>query len=589
MKSLMRLYGFLRPYRIPASISLSLLVAMVAADLLIPRLTQRIIDQGIAAGNLHVVVTTALIMVAASLLSAALAVANNLLSVKVAMAFGADIRSALMRKVQTFSFANLDTLQTGKLIVRSTSDVTTVQTIVMLSLRILTRAPIWAVGAIVLLVVTASDLAWIMVAFVPLIIVLVYFFTHRARPLFLGVQQRLDRLNVVLQENLAGIRVVKAFVRATHEKARFDDANQDLMAGTIGVGRLMAVFHPFMLLILNLAIVAAVWFGGATAITGGMSVGTVVAAINYLSFALFPILMLTGMIGPVSAADASASRILEVLDAQPQARQRPGANQTRITRGQIVFTDVSFSYPGNGAEPALSNISFVAEAGQTVAIVGATGSGKSTLVHLIPRFYDVTAGRITMDGSDIREMDLPGLRRDIGMVLQETVLFSGTVADNIRYGRISASPDAVGEAARVAQADAFIRALPQGYDTRVGQRGVTLSGGQRQRIAIARAILVQPKVLILDDATSALDMETEIRLQTALDAFTHDTQTPMTRLIVAQRISSVLTADTIIVLDHGRVHAMGPHRQLLAQSAVYQDIYRSQLGEPDNSKEHAHG
>jgi ATP-binding cassette, subfamily B, multidrug efflux pump len=579
VKSLVRLYAYLRPYRIQAAVALILLIAMVAADLLIPHLTQRIIDQGIVLHNLYVVITTALVMVGAAIFSAGLAIANNYLSVSVAMGFGADIRSAMMRKVQDFSFGNLDRLRTGNLIVRSTSDVNLVQMIVLLSLRILTRAPIWACGAIVLLVLTSRRFAYIMAVFVPLIVLLVWVFAYKARPLFLRIQQRLDRLNIVLQENLAGMRVVKAFIRTEHEEARFDAANQALMDRTIQVARLMAIFSPFMLLMVNLAIVAALWIGGKTAMAGQMSAGEVVAAINYLSFALFPILLLTGMLGPISAADASASRILEVLDTEPQVRQMRSASKLVDPQGRIVFEGVYFSYSGNSAEPVLSDVTFTAEPGETVAIVGATGSGKSTLIHLIPRFYDVTAGRITFDGVDVRDLDLHSLRSAIGIALQESVLFSGSVRDNIRYGRTAAGEEEVMAAARAAQADEFIAELPGGYDAVVGQRGVTLSGGQRQRIAIARTLLVKPKVLILDDSTSALDIETEVRLQDALDQLIAELKNATTRFIVAQRISTVLLADRIIVLDQGRISAIGSHRQLLDTSTVYRDIYRSQLGE----------
>jgi ATP-binding cassette subfamily B protein len=580
LKSLLRLFGFLRPYRVRAAIALLLLFAMVAADLLIPRLTQRIIDHGIVANDLHVVVTTAFIMLGASLLSAAFALTNNVLSVSVAMGFGADLRRALIRKVQTFSFGNLDELQTGKLIVRSTSDVNMVQTIVMLSLRILTRAPIWVIGAVVLLILTSHRLALMMAAFVPVIAVMVWLFARRARPLFLWVQRRLDRLNTVLQENLAGVRVVKAFVRAAHEEERFDDANQALMAETIRVAQLLAVFIPAMLLVLNLAVVGAVWIGGAAALGGELTVGEVVAAINYLSFALFPLLMLAGMLGPIAAADASASRILEVLEAEPRVPVGVGSQSPKPLRARIAFEDVRFSYEGTGAEPVLSGVSFVAKAGETVALLGATGSGKSTLIHLIPRFYDVTSGRITFDGVDLRELDLHELRGEIGVVLQESVLFGGTIRDNIRYGRMDATDDEVRAAAEAAQAHEFIAELPKGYDTVIGQRGVTLSGGQRQRIAIARALLVQPRILILDDATSALDIETEVRLQDALDALIASSRNATTRFIVAQRISTVLLADKILVLQHGRIEAMGSHPELLESSAAYREIYRSQLGEP---------
>lgn len=588
MKSLLRLYVYLQPYRMQTGVALFLLLGMVAADLLIPHLTQRIIDQGIVPRNLHVVIVTSLIMVGAATLSMAFAVANNYLSVYAAMGFGADIRSALIRKVQSFSFGNLDTLQTGNLVVRSTSDISAVVMIVMLALRILTRAPIWAAGAMILLILTSPRLALIMVAFVPLIILLVWIFARKARPMFLLVQQRLDRLNIVLQENLAGIRVVKAFVRNDHEEARFDEANEALMGRTIQVARLLAIFTPVMLLILNLAIIGAVWHGGRAAMAGTMTVGQVVAAINYLSFALFPILLLAGMLGPISAADASAGRILEILDTETQVRPSESATTLSDPRGRIVFENVCFRYAGNGAEQVLSDISFVAEAGETVAVVGATGSGKSTLIHLIPRFYDVTAGRITFDGMDLRDLDLHFLRGAIGIALQESVLFSDTVRNNIRYGQMAAGEEEVKAAARAAQADRFISSLPDGYDTVIGQRGVTLSGGQRQRIAIARALLVKPKILILDDSTSALDIETEVRLQDGLDQMIEGSKNATTRIIVAQRISTVLLADKIIVLDQGHISAMGSHRLLIEESAVYQDIYRSQLGEPAGEKTGSH-
>lgn len=588
MKSLLRLYVYLQPYRMQTGVALFLLLGMVAADLLIPHLTQRIIDQGIVPRNLHVVIVTSLIMVGAATLSMVFAVANNYLSVYAAMGFGADIRSALIRKVQSFSFGNLDTLQTGNLVVRSTSDISAVVMIVMLALRILTRAPIWAAGAMILLILTSPRLALIMVAFVPLIILLVWIFARKARPMFLLVQQRLDRLNIVLQENLAGIRVVKAFVRNDHEEARFDEVNEALMGRTIQVARLLAIFTPVMLLILNLAIIGAVWHGGRAAMAGTMTVGQVVAAINYLSFALFPILLLAGMLGPISAADASAGRILEILDTETQVRPSESATTLSDPRGRIVFENVCFRYAGNGAEQVLSDISFVAEAGETVAVVGATGSGKSTLIHLIPRFYDVTAGRITFDGMDLRDLDLHFLRGAIGIALQESVLFSDTVRNNIRYGQMAAGEEEVKAAARAAQADRFISSLPDGYDTVIGQRGVTLSGGQRQRIAIARALLVKPKILILDDSTSALDIETEVRLQDGLDQMIEGSKNATTRIIVAQRISTVLLADKIIVLDQGHISAMGSHRLLIEESAVYQDIYRSQLGEPAGEKTGSH-
>jgi len=579
MRSILRLFHFLRPYRWQSIGALALMLGMVVADLLIPRLTQRIIDEGIAKGDLQVIWGTALVMLGAALVSALFALGNNFLSVRAAQGFAADVRSALVRKVQSFSFANLDQLQTGKLITRSTSDIHMTQMIVMMALRILTRAPIWIIGAVVMLVLTSTQLSLMMAAFVPVIVLFIWWFARKARPLFLWVQKKLDRLNTVLQENLAGVRVVKAFVREAHEIERFDVANVELMEKNIQVMRLVAILIPTMILVLNLGVAGAVWFGGTATLAGDLTVGKVVASINYLMFALFPLMMLAAMMAPIAAADASASRILEVLDDEADVREKPDAQMLVDPQGRIGFENVCFSYGNNRAEPVLSGVSFVAEPGETVAILGATGSGKSTLIHLIPRFYDVTDGRITFDGVDVRELTLHSLRSEIGVALQEAVLFGGTIRDNIRYGRPGASDEEVAVAAKAAQATEFIDALPEGYDTVIGQRGVTLSGGQRQRLAIARALLVKPKVLILDDSTSAVDIETEVKLQDALDRLIADSAHTTTRFIVAQRISTVLLADKILVLDKGQIAAMGTHEDLLASSPVYQDIYRSQLGE----------
>jgi ATP-binding cassette subfamily B multidrug efflux pump len=580
MRSILKLYRFVKPYRGQAVVALILLLGMVAGDLIVPRLTQRIIDQGITAGDLHVVLTTSLLMLAAALVSALFAVANNIFSVRVGQSFAHDLRSALVRKVQTFSFANLDELKTGNLITRSTSDVNMVQMIVQMSLRILTRAPIWIVGAVVLLVLTSPRLALMMAGFVPVIAVFVIWFARKARPMFLWVQRKLDRLNTVMQENLAGVRVVKAFVREGRETERFRVANVELMERSISVMRLLAFLLPLMTLILNLAVVGAVWIGGVTTLSGGMTVGQVVASINYLTFALFPMMMLAGMLGPLSAADASASRILEVLDADPRVAERSGAQPLSEPKGRIAFEGVCFAYDGDGecTDPVLQNVSFVAEPGETVAILGATGSGKSTLIHLIPRFYDATGGRVTFDGVDVRDLTLHSLRSNIAVALQESVLFGGTIRDNIAYGRPSATDDEILAACEAAQAAEFVRSLPEGLDAVIGQRGVTLSGGQRQRLAIARALVVKPKVLILDDSTSAVDIETEVRLQDALDRMIAESAHATTRFIVAQRISTVLLADKILVLDQGRVAAQGTHAELLARSPVYQEIYQSQLG-----------
>ena len=574
MKSLRRMFQFVKPYQKNAILAMVLLSGVVVADLLIPRLTQRVIDEGIARQDMRMIVNTALLMLGAAILSALFSIGNTLLSVRVAMGAGADLRSAIVRKVQTFSFGNLDRIQTGRLLVRTTSDVSQVQMIVQMSLRMLTRAPLWMIGSVVMLIVTSTQLALLMLVLLPVILVMIWFFLVRARPLFLSVQRRLDWLNQVMQENLAGVRVVKAFVRVEHENGRFDQANRDLMDENIKVMQLLATLIPTTLFFVNLGVVGVLWFGGQLAIGGDFTVGEIVASVNYMAFSLFPMMMLGGMVGPLSAAAASAGRIWEVLDSAADVQDRPRARALSDVEGRVAFEDVCFSYNHGCEELVLKDINLVAEPGQTVAILGATGSGKSSLIHLIPRFYDVEAGRVTLDGVDVRDLPLDALRAQVGIVLQETVLFSGTVRDNIRYGRPGATEEEVIAAAKAAHAHDFIAAFPDGYDTLIGQRGVNLSGGQKQRIAIARALLVRPKVLILDDSTSAVDVETETKIQTALE----DLMVGRTCFVIAQRISTVLNADRIVVLGRGQIAATGTHTELMASSSIYREIYESQLG-----------
>lgn len=574
MKPLRRMIRFVKPYKAPAILSMALLIGVVAADLLIPRLTQRVIDAGIAKQDLRVITTTALLMLGAAVISALFSVGNTLLSVRVALGASADLRSAIVRQVQTFSFGNLDRIQTGQLLVRATSDVNAVQMMVLMSLRMFTRAPLWMLGSMVMLFLTSTQLSLLMLALFPVILLIIWFFLAKARPLFLSVQQKLDRLNQVMQENLAGARVVKAFVRVEHENARFDRANRNLTADNIRVMQLIATLIPTMMALVNLGVVGVIWFGGKLTIAGGFTVGEIVASINYMAFSFFPLMLLGGMVGPISAADASASRIWEILDAAADVRERPQARALSGVKGRVAFEDVCFSYSHGHDEPVLNDINLVAEPGQTVAILGATGSGKSSLVNLIPRFYDVERGRVTLDGVDVRDLPLDALRARVGVALQESVLFSGTVRDNIRYGRPGASEKEVIVAARAAQAHDFITAFPGGYDTTIGQRGVNLSGGQRQRIAIARALLVRPRVLVLDDSTSAVDVETEARIKVALE----ELMAGCTTFVIAQRVSTVLDADKIVVLDSGRVAAEGTHAELMASCSIYREIYESQLG-----------
>ncbi len=586
MKSLFRLLPFMKPYRRDAILALVLLLGVVFADLAIPRLTQRVIDEGVKAQNMPVIINTALLMFGVALLEALVSVGNIILSVRVGMHTAADIRSAFVRKVQTLSFGNLDRLQTGQLLVRATSDINQVQMILMMGLRILTRAPIWAAGALLMLIFTAPRLAWIWLAMLPLLFGIVLLFMVKARPLFLIVQQKLDKLNTVLQENLAGMRVVKAFVRAEYEKQRFARANDDLMAQTVKVLNFVVFLMPLMMTVVNLATAGVIWFGGNLAIGGELTVGQIMASVNYMIFSLFPLTMLINMIAPLSAADASAGRILEVLESEPEIRPPVEARVPPTTAGRVVFENVCFSYNHGCADAVLNDVNLVAEPGETVAILGATGSGKSSLIHLIPRFYDVDGGRVLVDGVDVREWPLHDLRTQVGIALQEAVLFSGTVRDNIRYGRPDATDEEVIAAAKAAQAHDFIMAMPQGYDTLIGQRGVNLSGGQKQRLAIARALCVKPRVLILDDSTSAVDVETESKLQDALDELLRTQLAHQTTVfVVAQRISTVLTADKIVVLDKGRIADIGTHAELLARSPIYREIYASQLGNGVNGRQ----
>jgi ATP-binding cassette subfamily B protein len=397
--------------------------------------------------------------------------------------------------------------------------------------------------------------------------------------MFGEVQRRLDNLNTVMQENLAGVRLVKAFVRDEHEIKRFRDVNDDLMSQTILAMRTAAVGWPFVMLTLNLGVVGALWFGGQQVIGETLQVGALVAFINYLMRTLMSMLFVTMLTMRMARAQASAERVIEVLESDPQVKNRMQTTRSFRPDGAVAFDNVTFSYNGEDQDPVLKGLSFTAEPGQMVAILGATGSGKSSLIHLIPRFYDVSEGHITIDGVDIRDLDKETLRRNIGIALQESVLFTGTIRDNIRYGRPDATDEEVIAAAKAAQAHDFIRELPDGYDTELGQRGVNLSGGQKQRVAIARALLVEPAILILDDSTSSVDVETETKIQEALESLMKD----RTSFVVAQRISTVLNADKILVLDEGAIVGEGTHRELLAYSPIYREIYESQLGNGANS------
>jgi ATP-binding cassette subfamily B protein len=579
MYQLPRLWAFIKPYQFRALLALLALTVLVCLDLAIPRLIQRIIDEGIAKNDQALVIQTALFMIGISALSTLIAIGNNIWSIQVGEGLARDLREALFLKIQSFSFGNLDGQRTGQLMVRLTSDVTAVKNLVQISLRIGTRTPLLMLGSLVLMVNTSPELALTLLPLILITSALIVFFVLRTEPLYRSVQQRLDKLNTVLQENIAGVRLVKAFVRADFEGERFGDANRDLADQSIKVMQFMSSMGPILTMCVNIGMVLVIWAGGLRFAEGSLSLGQIVAFTNYLLTAMAPLIMMTLLSQTWAAGAASAKRVYEVLDtvsevqdpSHPKALPQPV--QGRVA-GSVVLERVRFHFASNASQQVLEGINLSAEPGQTVAILGATGAGKSSLVNLIPRFYDAADGRVLLDGVDVREVKQDDLLSHISMVPQETILFSGSVRDNIRYGKPDAGDDEVIAAAQAAQAHDFIITLPQGYDTRVEQRGVNLSGGQKQRIAIARALLVRPRILILDDSTSAVDVETETRIQDAMDALLRHS----TRFVVAQRISTVLKADKIVVIDKGRIAAQGNHRQLLAESEIYREIYDSQLG-----------
>lgn len=574
MKAISKILHLLRPYWPWMVLAPILMLLEVTMDLMQPRMVQRIVDEGIAQLNLPLVIQTGLLMFGFAIVGAFGGMTNGICAEITIQGFGRDLRELLFRKVQSFSFGNLDELETGQLITRLTNDVNQVQEAIYMILRMGVRAPLLMIGSLAFAILSTPQLAFLPLVLLPIELVAVLFVVNRVTPLFTQVQHRLDNLNGVMQENLAGVRVVKAFVRSAYEKMRFGQANNALTDKSIQASRTVAVLPPFMMLTINLGIVGILWFGGINITNGSMHVGQIIAFANYLTVTLFSLVMVSQLVILTSRAEASAKRIQEVLDKLPMVQDQPQAQTKLALCGQVAFENVSFSYGSNGTALVLKGISFVAEPGQTVALLGTTGAGKSSLVNLIPRFYDVTAGRVLVDGMDVRTLDQSALRRNIGVALQETVLFTGTIRDNIRYGRPEAVEEEVVAAAQAAQAHEFILALPDGYDTLVGQRGVNLSGGQKQRIAIARALLLKPAILILDDSTSAVDVETEAKIQIALD----DIMQERTSFVIAQRISTVLTADKILVLDDGQIAAQGTHHELLANSPIYRDIYQSQLG-----------
>ncbi len=575
MRYIFRLNLFVAPYLARAISALVLLTALVALDLAIPRLIQRIIDQGIHRQDQQVVIWTGILMLGISFVSLGIAVGNNILSVQVGEGVGRDLREAIFLKIQTFSFANLDGMKTGELLVRLSSDTSAVQRLVQVSLRIGTRAPLLMIGSFILMVRTSPGLAMLILPLLLITLMIMVFFILRMEPLFRLVQKRMDRLNTILQENVAGARLIKAFVRADSEGKRFATANESFTDQSIKVSQILAFMSPALTICVNIGMVIVIWAGGMDTIRGNLTVGQIVAFTNYLLTTMTPLIMMSRLSNVWASGMVSVKRIYEVLDTVPDIRDCPDALPVAAdARGKIVLENVSFHYNDALEKPVLRNINLTVEPGQMVAILGATGAGKSTLINLVPRFYEITDGCLLLDDIDIRKLAQDSLLATIAVVPQQTILFSGTVSDNIRYGSPSATEEEVFAAAKAAQAHDFILQLPQGYATHVEERGVNLSGGQKQRIAIARALLTRSRILILDDATSSIDAETESCIQDAL----HCLSPSRTLLVVAQRISTVLKADRIVVIDQGSIVAEGTHRELLQTSPIYQEIYDSQLG-----------
>lgn len=565
-----RLFSFLRPYKLWVLLAPLMMLGEVVMDLMLPRLTQQIIDDGIANNDLDTVLRLSATMIGLAILGAVFGVLCGVFAVRASLEFATDLRDSLFKKVQSLSFANLDRLETGGLITRLTNDVVQLTDAIQMMLRILVRAPLLLIGSITMAIITSPRLSLLFIALIPVLMIMIGMVMMRAFPRFGEVQKKLDQVNSVIQENLAGVRVVKAFARHTFESDRFGKSNDNLKDTTLTAVYTVVVVAPLMMLTVNLGLVGALWFGGNMVNAGDLEVGALVAFINYLMQSLFALMMVSMVLMRFTRAEASAERVNEVLDSEPVIVNNPAGDQPERTAGKVEFQNVTFQY-GEETSPALNDVSFTVEPGTSLAILGTTGSGKSSIVGLIPRFYDVTSGRVLVNDMDVREWDEDRLRQHISIALQESVLFSGTVRENIRFGNPDATDEEVERAAQMAQAEEFISNLENGYDSMVGQRGVNLSGGQRQRLAIARAIVRNAPVLILDDSTSAVDVQTERKIQEAL------ARLDMTVILVAQRISAVVNATNILVIEGGEVIAQGSHEHLMETSDVYKDIYRSQV------------
>ncbi len=570
---MLKLFRLIRPYRGYVAIVLVLALAQSIGTLLLPRLMSDIVDKGIVKGDQRTILEIGGVMLLMSLVATLCAIGGSYYSARIATGFGKIIRGAIFARVERFSVHQFEGFGAASLVTRTTNDTTQVQQMVIMMLTMVITAPMMAIGGIILALSQDAQLAWVLIAVMPVMAIVFGVIMRGAIPMSQAMQTKIDRLNLVLGEGLSGVRVIRAFDRGAHQRERFDEANLDLTNTSITVNRLIASLLPGLILMLGLTNVGILWVGSHRVDSGSMQVGAMIASLQYSMQILFAVFMVTAMFVMLPRASAAAARINAVLDVKPEIVDPAQSRQPKLaTRGYVEFQNVTFQYPG-AQEPALTGVSFTALPGEVTAIIGGTGSGKSTLAGLIPRFYDVNQGRVLVDGVDVREMTQADLRARVGFVPQKAVLFTGTVAANIRYGRENATDEEVRHAAEVAQALEFVDEMPEKFDSPISQGGVNLSGGQKQRLSIARAIVRKPDVYVFDDSFSALDYVTDAKLREALK----DETAHATVFVVAQRISTVINADRIVVLHDGRVVGVGTHPELLKSSEVYREIVSSQV------------
>ena len=581
----MKLAKYLKPYWLFAILAPLTMIGEVAIDLMQPKLMAKIVDEGVIGSDMALIITTGLTMLGLVAVGGLFGILSAAFASNAAQRFGNDLRNDAFKKVMSLSLQQTDKFTTGSLVTRLTNDINAVQDFVAMLIRMFVRAPMPFIGGIIMAIGISPKFGIILAIALPIQLVLIFLMLKKAGPLYSVVQKKLDRVNSVVQENVTGARVVKAYVKEDHEIARFSKANTELRDVNLSVQKLMAKLGPVLMILMNGSVIAILLIGGkeveaAIGTIGGMGVGDVMAAITYITQILMSMMMVSMMFQTMTRAAASAKRVSEILECDPAII---GGSLMGVdnNKGSVEFKNVSFSFPNAAGRPVLSDINLEIKPGETVAIIGATGSGKSSLVNLIPRFYDATVGNVLVDGVNVREYELDVLRKKIAFVLQKTELFSGTVAENIRWGRPEASDEEVKLAAQIAQADDFIMGFNDDYNTMIAEKGASLSGGQKQRIAIARAILRRPEILIFDDSTSALDLGTEARLHKALRENIKDT----TIIMIAQRIASIKNCDRIAVIENGTIVAFAPHDELMKTSETYRDIYASQMRNTEGGEE----